>query len=396
MLRSLFTGISGLRANQTMMDTTGNNIANVNTTGYKTSNTVFEDTLSQTLKSATAGTSNLGGTNPAQIGLGVKVAGIFTNFSQGAAQTTGRSMDLMIQGDGFFVQNLGNTASYTRNGSLSMDNLGRLVGVDGGIMQGWMVDDTTGEINTNGSAGDISIPLAATLPGGATKTVKLAGNLPSDTTSTTPIESSITVYNEIGVPRTLTMKLSHVGAAGSNDWSVELSDGDSATTTTPISFSSPTQATPPTATLGDVTVDLSKLTQYAGLSTLTTESQDGAIPGTLTGFAIGSDGVVTGSFSNGQTRALARLAIASFANPGGLEKAGNSSWRTTVDSGLAQVGIPGSGQRGTLVAGTLEMSNVDLAQEFTNLIIAQRGFQANSRMITASDEILQDLINIKR
>ena len=107
-------------------------------------------------------------------------------------------------------------------------------------------------------------------------------------------------------------------------------------------------------------------------------------------------GVVTGSFSNGQTRTLARLAVASFANPGGLEKGGNSSWRATVDSGLAQVGVPGSGQRGSLVAGTLEMSNVDLAQEFTNLIIAQRGFQANSRMITASDEILQDLINIKR
>ena len=393
MLRSLFTGISGLRANQTMMDTTGNNIANVNTTGYKTSNTVFEDTLSQTLKSATAGTSNLGGTNPAQVGLGVKVAGIFTNFNQGAAQTTGRSLDLMIQGDGFFVQNLGNTASYTRNGSLSMDNLGRLVGVDGGIMQGWMADDTTGQINASGSAGDITIPMAATLPGGETRNVRLAGNLPSDTTSTNPIETSVTAYDAVGVPRTLTMGLTHTGP---NTWSVKLSDGDSPDSTTTIDFSDPKAATPGFATLGNVKVDLSQLTQYAGLSTLTTESQDGAIPGTLSGFAIGADGVVTGSFSNGQTRQLARLAVASFANPGGLEKAGNSSWRATVDSGLAQVGVPSSGQRGSLVAGTLEMSNVDLAQEFTNLIIAQRGFQANSRMITASDEILQDLINIKR
>jgi flagellar hook protein FlgE len=393
MLRSLFTGISGLRANQTMMDTTGNNIANVNTTGYKSSNTVFEDTLSQTLKQATAGTSNLGGTNPAQVGLGVKVAGIFTNFNQGAAQTTGRSMDLMIQGDGFFVQNLANTASYTRNGSLSRDNLGRLVGVDGGIMQGWMANETTGQINPSGSAGDITIPMAATLPGGETRNVKLAGNLPSDTTSTAPMETSVTAYDAVGVPRTLTMSLTHTGP---NAWSVKLSDGDSPDTTTAIDFTDPKSPTPGVATLGGVKVDLSALTQYAGLSTLTTESQDGAIPGTLTGFAIGSDGVVTGSFSNGQTRALARLAIASFANPGGLEKAGNSSWRTTVDSGLAQVGVPGSGQRGSLVAGTLEMSNVDLAQEFTNLIIAQRGFQANSRMITASDEILQDLINIKR
>jgi flagellar hook protein FlgE len=395
MLRSLFTGISGLRANQTMMDTTGNNIANVNTTGYKSSNTVFEDTLSQTLRSATAGTNNVGGTNPAQIGLGVKVAGIFTNFSQGAAQTTGRSLDLMIQGEGFFVQNVGNTASYTRNGSLSMDNLGRLVGADGGIMQGWMANER-GIYNANGAAGDITIPTAATLPGGETRNVLLAGNLPSDTTSTSPIESSVTVYDAVGVARTLTMAFTHVGAAGSNQWQVTLSDGDSPDSTADIDFSDPTAPTPGIATLGNVTVDLSNLTQYAGQSTLTTQSQDGAIPGTLTGFTVGSDGVVTGSFSNGESRALARLAVASFANPGGLEKAGNSSYRATVDSGLAQVGVPGSGTRGSLVAGTLEMSNVDLAQEFTNLIIAQRGFQANSRMITASDEILQDLINIKR
>jgi flagellar hook protein FlgE len=395
MLRSLFTGISGLRANQTMMDTTGNNIANVNTTGYKSSNTVFEDTLSQTLRSATAGTGSLGGTNPAQIGLGVKVAGIFTNFGQGAAQTTGRSLDLMIQGEGFFVQNLGNTASYTRNGSLSMDNLGRLVGADGGVMQGWVANDR-GVYNANGPAGDITIPLAATLPGGETQNVKLAGNLPSDTTSTSPIETAVTVYDAVGVPRTLTMAFSHVGAAGSNRWQVTLSDGDSPDSTVNLDFSDPNAPAPGSVTLGAVTVDLSKVSQYAGLSTLTTESQDGAIPGTLTGFAVGSDGVVTGSFSNGQTRTLARLAVASFANPGGLEKAGNSSYRATVSSGLAQVGVAGSGTRGSLVAGTLEMSNVDLAQEFTNLIIAQRGFQANSRMITASDEILQDLINIKR
>jgi flagellar hook protein FlgE len=395
MLRSLFTGISGLRANQTMMDTTGNNIANVNTTGYKSSNTVFEDTLSQTMRSATAGTNSLGGTNPAQIGLGVKVAGIFTNFGQGAAQTTGRSLDLMIQGEGFFVQNIGNTASYTRNGSLSMDNLGRLVGADGGIMQGWTANDR-GVYNANGPAGDISIPLAATLPGGETRNVTLAGNLPSDTTSTSPIETAVTVYDGVGVPRTLTMAFAHVGAAGSNQWRVTLSDGDSPVTTTDIDFSDPAAPAPGSVTFGNVAIDLSKLTQYAGLSTLTTESQDGAIPGTLTGFAVGSDGVVTGSFSNGQTRSLARLAVASFANAGGLEKAGNSSYRATVSSGLAQVGVAGSGTRGSLVAGTLEMSNVDLAQEFTNLIIAQRGFQANSRMITASDEILQDLINIKR
>jgi flagellar hook protein FlgE len=156
MLRSLFSAISGLQAHQTKMDTVGNNIANVNTVGYKSSTTVFEDTLSQVLRNGSAPTGTAGGTNPAQVGLGVKVAEITTNFSQGSTQSTGRSSDFMINGDGFFVTKSGNQQLYTRAGSFDFDGTGRLVTPDGSLLQGWMA--TNGSVNTNGPIGDLSVP----------------------------------------------------------------------------------------------------------------------------------------------------------------------------------------------------------------------------------------------
>ncbi|GMA88910.1 hypothetical protein GCM10025868_41600 [Angustibacter aerolatus] len=148
--------------------------------------------------------------------------------------------------------------------------------------------------------------------------------------------------------------------------------------------------------MGGVDVDLSQVTGYAGLSTVGIDSQDGSSAGTLQGFSIGGDGVLTGTFSNGLSRALGQIAMATFSNPAGLVREGDSGYSASTNSGLAQIGTPDSGSRGTLAGGMLEMSNVDLGQEFTNLIISQRGFQANSRIISAGDEILQDLINIKR
>src|SRR5438067_2630049 len=190
LLRSLFSGISGLRAHQQMMDTTGNNIANVNTTGYKSSQTTFEDTLSQLVRSAGAPQGGVGGTNPAQIGLGVRLGGISNNFSQGAAQTTGRSTDLMIQGDGFFVvQNAGQDL-YTRNGSFSFDTNGSLVTSDGGVVQGW--SGNNGVVNTNSAVSAIQLPTGTLLPPKATGQVTVGGNLPGDTTGTSPTATSIT------------------------------------------------------------------------------------------------------------------------------------------------------------------------------------------------------------
>ncbi len=284
MLRSLFAGISGLRVNQTMLDVTGNNIANANTIGFKASTTVFQDTLSQMLTgasgaSAAAGT---GGTNPIQVGLGVQIAAISTNFNQGSQQTTGRSTDLMIQGDGFFVVRTGSQDLYTRAGAFSFDENGTLVTPNGARVQGYRLD--------------------------------AAGN--------------------------------------------------------------------PTGGLVDVNLDTTTLGLPAGV--------------TLTTYEIGSDGMVTGTFSDGVQRPMVQLAIADFNNPMGLTKVGDTAFRESANSGTAQLGVSGQGRRGQLVGGSLEMSNVDLAAEFTNLILAQRGFQASSRVITTSDQVLEDLVNIKR
>ncbi len=391
MLRSLFSGISGLRAHQQMMDVTGNNIANINTTGYKTAQTTFEDTLSQLVRAAGAPQGGVGGTNPAQIGLGVRLGAIVNNFAQGAAQTTGRNTDMMINGDGFFVVQEAGQELYTRNGSFSFDTTGNLVTEDGGIVQGWSA--VNGVVNTNASVGPIQLPMGTLLPPKATANVKVGGNLPGDTTNPTPIVTSITTYDAQGNQVTLSASFTKVTPT---QWSVTLTDGGVSAGPNTLDFAPDgSTPTPTSMTVNGVNVDLSGVTSFAGQSTVGALTQDGSAAGSLQSFTIAQDGTLTGVFSNGLKQTLAQVALANFSNPTGLEKAGNSSYRTTANSGNAQLGIAGTAGRGLLQQGALEMSNVDLAQEFTNLVIAERGFQANSRVITTSDEILQDLVNIK-
>jgi flagellar hook protein FlgE len=284
MLRSLFAGISGLRVNQTMLDVTGNNIANANTIGFKSSSTVFQDTLSQMLTGAAASSPITGGTNPIQVGLGVQLAATATNFNQGSAQTTNRPTDLMLQGDGFFVTRKDTQNLYTRAGSFTFDDNQELVTPTGDRVQGYLLD---GAGNPTGGLVDMTLNPANAVP---------------------------------AVP--------------------------------------------------------------AGVA--------------MTSYNIGGDGKIRGVFDDGVQRDLGQLAIADFANPMGLEKVGETAFRESADSGTPQVGVPSQGRRGSIIGGALEMSNVDLAAEFTNLILAQRGFQASSRVITTSDQVLEDLVNIKR
>ncbi|WP_019873617.1 flagellar hook protein FlgE [Sporichthya polymorpha] len=395
MLRSLFAGISGLRSHQTMMDVTGNNIANVNTTGFKSSTTVFQDTLSQLLKGAGAPVGGNGGTNPAQVGLGTRLAAITTNFAQGSAQSTGRSTDLMIQGDGFFVVRNGGENLYTRAGAFSFDTDGRLTTPEGAVVQGWSANN--GLIDTNAPVGDIQLPVGAVLPPVATSTATLAGNLPSDAALGTVVRTSIKIYDAAGTPTD--MDVTATLAAG-GVWNLTSSVGTLSPAT--LSFTG-AGATPSatsltfTATGGQVvTVDTSTITGFAGQNSLAATGQNGSAMGTLQAFTMSPDGTLIGVFSNGLKSPLAQVALANFNNPPGLEKVGGSMYRTTVNSGTEQLGTAGTAGRGLLSSGQLEMSNVDLAAEFTNLIVAQRGFQANSRVITTSDQILEDLVNLKR
>ncbi|HEY6800762.1 MAG TPA: flagellar basal-body rod protein FlgF [Agromyces sp.] len=386
MLRSLFSGISGLRSHQTMLDVTGNNIANVNTAGFKASATQFQDTLSQLLQGGGAPGAGIGGTNPAQVGLGVQLAGISTNFSQGSAQATSRPSDLMISGDGFFVVQSGGENLYTRSGAFEFDPQGRLVTQSGSLVMGW--NAVGGQINQGAALQNLTLPRGAVSPAVATTSVQFSGNLPQDAAVGTELVRDLDVYDASGTATTVT--LTFTKQAGG--WDV--SEGGALLDTLTFVDGQPTG--PATIAVGGVTVDVSQLTGFADLSTAKVSGQDGRAAGTLDAYSIGPDGTITGTFSNGATEAVGRIALANFVNPGGLEKAGDSTYRATANTGGADVGAAGDAGFGALAAGYLEMSNVDLSQEFTNLIIAQRGFQANARIITTSDEVLQELTNLKR
>jgi flagellar hook protein FlgE len=372
-----------------MLDVTGNNIANVNTVGFKSSAVEFEDTLSQLFSGATAPNGGAGGTNPAQIGLGVKVAGISTNFTEGSAESTGKPTDQMINGDGFFVVKVGGTNAYTRAGDFDFDSAGQLVSLSGGgLVQGWTAD-AAGNINTGGPIGSIVLPTTSVAPAATTTKAVFSGNLPSNAAAGTVVSRDLDVYDAGGKKSTVSLTFTSDGAG---NWAV--ANGANALGT--LTFANGVLQSGATLTTGGVTLDLSKLTGYSDLSTLALDSQNGHGAGTLTGYSIGADGTITGSYSNGVMQAIARIAIANFTNPGGLEKAGGSLYTQSPNSGAMTLGSAGDPGLGSLSGGYLEASNVDLSQEFTNLIVAQRGFQANARIITTSDSVLQELVDLKR
>jgi flagellar hook protein FlgE len=396
MLRSLFSGISGLRSHQTMMDVVANNIANVNTTGFKSSNVIFEDTLSQIIRSAGAPGAGIGGTNPAQIGLGVQVGAIQTNFLQGSAQTTNKPTDLLIQGDGFFVLKDGNEQVYSRAGAFTFDTDGYLVNSDGNYVQGFPA--VNGVVDPYGTPTDIRLQVGATIASTPTTLVTVGGNIKADNTN--PITLSATAYDIKGAGHPLSMLFTWNGTDG---YDVVVTDETDSTTgagsVTFLPSGSPNTPATATITLADgsvVDINLDGLTNYNGVESVSVKESNGAAAGSLQQFQIAPNGTVIGIYSNGVKRNEGQIALANFNNPGGLERLGDTTFRSSPNSGLAQVGVAGTGGRGVLQSGTLEMSNVDLGMEFTNLIIAQRGFSANSRVITSSDEMLQELVNIKR
>jgi flagellar hook protein FlgE len=415
MIRSMYAAISGLRNHQTMMDVVGNNIANVNTNGYKGSSTVFTDVLSQTLTGGNA-PGAMGGTNPAQVGLGSRLGGINTDFSQGSLQRSGRNTDFAIQGDGFFVTNSGGEQLYTRAGSFNLDADGNIVTNDGGFLQGW-VADATGAVNTNAPVAGLQIPTGALIPPRGTTNVDMTGNLPGGAAPGTVVTTAINVFDTQGnaIPLNLSYTRTTTSTNPNNEWTVTATYGNPATnvplTGGVLTFDANGQLeVPPTLGIaagaipqvGAMTIDLGQptdpnhVTQFGTGASVLARTQDGYAPGTLQSFTLGRDGTIVGSYSNGQTRAIAQVAMATFANPQGLSKIGSSQFRIGANSGAAEIGPAGTGGRGILTQGALEQSNVDLAQEFTSLIVAQRGFQANSRVITTSDEMLQEVVNLKR
>ncbi|MGH1489479.1 MAG: flagellar hook protein FlgE [Acidimicrobiales bacterium] len=407
----MYSAVSGLRAHQIMMDVVGNNIANVNTQGYKRNTAIFQDVLSQVIQGASTPTEEIAGRNPAQVGLGVMMSGTAQQFGQGFLQITNRSLDVAIQGDGFFVLDKGGESFYTRAGALFVDADARLVTSGGGLVKGWGAD-AAGNIDPTAESGVVRLPVGDQNPPLVTTEVKLGGNLPATASIGNVVNASVEVFNSSGDAITVNMQFEKTAA---NEWTASATYGDAATplamTDNVLTFADGELTGP-----GDLTMDIAagqipgvedlslvigggterRVTQYSDSTSLTVMTQNGAPAGVLQTIRVGSDGVIVGTYSNGLTNPIAMLAIANFSNPEGLERVTGSNWRATSNSGLAQLGTTNTGGRGTVAPGTLEMSNVDLASEFTELIRSQRGFQANSRVITSSDELLQEIVNLKR
>ena len=408
MMRSMFSGVSGLRSHQTMMDVVGNNISNVNTPGFKASQVTFTETLSQILRGPAGSTDARGGINPIQIGLGVKVAGVEGIFTQGASQVTGRTTDLAVQGSGFFVVQSGEDRYFTRNGAFSFDEIGNLTNTQGFIVQGWEAD-AAGDVDTTQPVDDIRLPIGQVIDPITTTQVDIGGNLSADALVGDTATTSINVYDSVGNAHEIVFTMTKTAA---NTWDAVAAIGGTNYTLTPNTITFNTDGTlaapanmafsgftPPGAAAMALSVVLdgpSSLVQFGGPGTAEAVSQNGQAIGFLRDFAIADDGSIFGQFSNGESKVLGQVATASFNNPAGLQRQGDSNFIQTTNSGEPLIGAAGTGNRGLLSAGTLEMSNVDLAREFTNLIIAQRGFQANSRVITTSDEMLSELVNLKR
>lgn len=410
MMRSMFSGVSGLRNHQIRMDVIGNNIANVNTIGFKGSTVNFHDILSQTIQGAAQPQGNVGGTNPRQVGLGVGIASIDTIFTDGSTQSTGKQTDLALQGQGFFILADGAKNYYTRAGNFDFDTAGNFIVPGTGLkVQGWT--GVNGVIDTNTAAGNIQIPVGTSIAPTATTAMTYTKNLNAGAAIGTAYQTSTTVYDSLGDAHVVNVTFTK-SAANAWDWSLSTADPDITAIAGDgtVMFDglgaydavNSVETTAPSLTLGNgaitpqaVAMSLVGLTQYSSENTVNGVS-NGYAPGTLETVTVDTSGVITGRFSNGLSQQLAQVAIASFNNPAGLLKAAENKYEQSNNSGVAQVGPANSGGRGKIAPGTLEMSNVDLSQEFTNMIVTQRGFQANSKIITTSDEMLQDLVNLKR
>ena len=463
MMRSLYSGVSGMQNHQTRLDVIGNNVSNVNTTGFKRGRVNFQDMISQQLTGAAKPTEEVGGVNPKEVGLGMTVASIDTIFTQGNLQSTGVSTDIAIQGNGFFVLKNGQETFYTRAGTFGVDSEGTLVNPANGLrVQGWMAQEVNGEmvINTAGSTEDLIIPIGQKDAAKATTNVDFACNLNKNTLmlEENASDSDILkatwgtetkVYDSFGNEHMLSVSFTRVPGTN-NQWQatvnvdaenaaetmtrVGLGTTDGVENTFVVTFDNFGRLQSVTDSAGNVTnedgqvsiqasfnvpggnpdadgnplrqtmnINLgtigsieNTITQFAESSSTKAFYQDGYTMGYLDNFKIDASGIITGVYSNGTTRAIGQIAMASFTNQNGLEKAGDNTYVASNNSGLANIGTSGVAGKGSLLAGALEMSNVDLTEQMTDMIVTQRGFQANSKTIQTADTLLDTVLSLKR
>ncbi len=459
MMRSMYSGVSGLKSHQTKMDVIGNNIANVNTIGFKSSSVVFKDALYQTTQNAKAANeeTNSGGTAAQQIGLGAGVSSInFDPSATGSMQSTGNQFDLMISGNSFFIVNSGGVNYFTKVGAFSKDGAGNLVTSTGAIVQGWQADPETNTIIRDQVSGlKVGGVEFDTAEAEMTSKMYVGGNIDSRDKALDTEEGvvmSSTIYDNLGYSYTVNLKLSRATEGNDSQYNVELlsikdsnnenilANGYQATLSTNlVNFDVASGAfvtcgtdlnqvidnidltiTPTDPAKGDVfrtydkngvleigaiEIDMSNVKMYASGNSSSLQLYRGDIEnnyqglpvGKLSSVSIDGEGMIYGVYDNGVSRLFGQVAVAEFANPASLEAMGNSMYATTKNSGdFDGIGKVVSEGGGSITQGVLEMSNVDLSSEFTEMIVTQRGFQANSRIITVSDTLLEELINLKR
>jgi len=419
---SFSAGLSGLNANGTYLSVIGNNLANINTIGFKSSVVSFQDLVSQTV-----GGDSL---NPLQVGLGVTTGSITPVFSQGAIENTREATNVAIQGGGFLVvADADGSQAYTRAGNFSFDKDGKLVTPDGHFVQGWdEIDPVTGEVLATGQPGDLSVPPGILRAPLATSTFTTETNLNANAIAGSTFTAAVQIYDALGSPHVATITYTKQATAGSWNYAVTVPGEDVAggTAGTPYSvgtgslqfssgglLSAVNGGAPADVSLalpgwvnGATASSLSwnlvepdgsaTLSGYAITSATSSIRQNGSAPGTMDNITISPDGTITATFGAGQAVNIGQLALATFNNPKGLVKLGSNLYGVSAAAGIPNIGEAGTGGRGTLIGSALEQSNVDMAQEFTQMILAQRGYQANSKTITVSDELLVDTLNLKR
>jgi flagellar hook protein FlgE len=427
---SFSAGLSGLNANGQYLSVIGNNLANINTIGFKSSAVTFMDLVSQTVGGPSA--------NPMQVGLGVGTGSIAPVFSQGAIENTREATNVAIQGNGFFVVRGVQGLSYTRAGNFSLNSDGALVTPDGLKVQGYTeVDPVTGRIVTTNEPTDLVVPPGVLREPVATSVFRTLSNLDVNALVGDTFNTPVQIYDSMGASHVMTVAYTRTATG----WNFQITvPGDEVTPAsltptvlasgtlafdgqgqivritptapatgggnlpgtpiTDINFTTPTWANGATAsTITWDVVDQNavvSLTGFASPSATASKSQNGAAAGMIDSISINPDGSILATFGAGRTVAIGQLALANFNNPKGMVKLGSNRYGESQAAGIPNVGVAGTGGRGTLIGSALEQSNVDIAQEFTQMILAQRGYQANSKTITVSDELLVDTLNLKR
>lgn len=402
--------LTGLQADTVALNTIGNNLANLNTTAFKKQTTTFEDLFYQNIGSSGSGSG-------LQVGVGTRVSGTSSSFAQGSLTTTQNATDMALSGNGFFLLQRGNSQALTRAGNFQLDKAGNLINTTGENVMGYGVNN--GVVNVNGGLSALQLPVSSSEAAESTTNISMTTSLDASAASGFRFSSPVLMFDSLGQSHQATVDYTKTGA-GTWSYSITLPAGDATGTpvnnTGTLSFDTSGKLTAPAANVTGVTftgladgaADLSfnfnlydaaktpLITQTAGTSNTQATAQDGFASGSYQSFSIDGTGLITARFSNGHTAAVGQVAVATVANEDGLSRAGGNDYLATQASGALSFGAAGLGGRGIIEGDALEQSNVDISAEFSELIVAQRAFEANSKTVTTFDSVTQNAINMIR